>query len=102
MRRKLVLITALVSAGIVLMLAALPWWLGAALKLAGPRFGLTFGEYRRIGYTRFALEDAAVLHAGVRVTASRVELDTPFFWVAGRPGPASVGRWTVAVETPRA
>lgn len=95
MRRKLALATLVLVAGALIALAALPWWLGAALGAAGGRFGLTFGEYRRMGYTRFALKDVKVARPGVEVTASRVELATPFLWLANKPGEVKAERWSV-------
>lgn len=97
MRRKLLLITLALIAGALVALAALPWWLGGALALGGERFGLSFGEYRRIGYTRFALTDVEVRRPGVDVSASRVELSTPLAWLKARPGEVAVAGWSVVV-----
>ncbi len=97
MRRKLALLTIALVVGVSVALAVLPWWLGAALAAGGDRFGLTFGAYQRIGYTRFALSDVEVRHPGVLITASRIELATPLAWLAHRPGEVKVGRWSVVV-----
>lgn len=101
MRRKLVLITIAVFAGVLLTLALLPWWLGTALDGVGRRYGLTFGEYRRIGYARFVLEDVAVRRPGVQINVSRVELGTPAAWLIRRQGEVTIAEWTV-VTTPKA
>lgn len=97
MRRKLILLTAVIAFCVLVALAALPWWLGTALRVGGGRFGLTFGEYRRVGYTRFVLKDVEVRRPGVDVKASRVELATPLAWAAGRPGTVTVDHWSVVV-----
>ncbi|CAM3110583.1 translocation/assembly module TamB domain-containing protein [Rariglobus hedericola] len=97
MRRKLVLITLSVVACALLALVSLPWWLGAALNVVGGHYGVTFGEYRRVGYTRFELENVDVKVASVEVKASRVQLGTPLVWLAGRPGNVVIDDWSVDV-----
>ena len=97
MRRKIVLILTALVVCVLVALAALPWWWGAALGLSGKRFGLTFREYQRSGYTRFVLKDVTVRRPGVEVKASRVELATPLAWLVGHPGPVAVDHWSVAV-----
>lgn len=98
MRRKLVIIAVSVFAAALIAAAALPWWLGAALGLAGGRFGITFDAYQRIGYGRFALEGLRVKTAVVEVKVSRVELGTPLVWLAGTPRDVVVDDWSVTVE----
>lgn len=98
MLRKLALAAALLVACALVALAALPWWLGAALKVGGARFGATFGTYQKIGYTRFALTDVEVERPGLRVNASRVELSTPLMWFLRRPGDVEVGSWSVTTS----
>ena len=97
MRRKLILITVSLFACALLALAALPWWLGAALGVAGKHYGLTFGEYRRMGYTRFALERVEVKEPAVVVSVSRVELGTPLLWLFGKQGAVVIEDWSVEV-----
>lgn len=97
MRRKLVLIPLVIVACALLALAALPWWLGGALSLAGGRFGLEFDQYRRIGYTRFALEGVSFKTGAVSATVSRIELDSPFLWLAGRQGGVGIAEWSLTV-----
>lgn len=96
MRRRLIIIFSAGLAGLVLSAVALPWWLGAVLGWAGASRGLTFARYERIGYSRFALHAAEFRHAAVRVTASRIEADTPLvaWW---RRGEIAAGAWTVEV-----
>jgi len=101
MRRKFALTTIAVLAGLLLALVLLPWWLGTALDVVGRRYGLTFGEYRRIGYARFVLENVEVRRPGVQINVSRVELGTPLAWLIGRQGEVTVAEWTVTT-TPKA
>ncbi len=83
-------------------MAALPWWLEPVLHRVGRAWGANFGAYERIGYTRFAVRDVEVRRPGVRVTVSRVEVDTPLVWLwrrwTGRPNEILAERWTVEVE----
>jgi translocation and assembly module TamB len=104
MRRRLSLLAACLAVLFVAAIAALPWWLKPVLAQVGRPWGASFGAYERIGYTRFALRDVEVRTAGVCVTASRVEGDTPLVWLwrrwTGRPGEILAERWTVEVERP--
>lgn len=101
MRRRLLLL--LVGIGVVLLLvpATLPWWLGSAARAFGPSRGFTFGSYERIGYARFALNNAEYRRQRVQVTASRVEIDSPLIFLAnkwrGQPREIRVGTWQVNV-----
>jgi translocation and assembly module TamB len=97
MRRKFVIIAVSVVAAALIAAATLPLWLGAALGAAGGRFGVTFDEYRRVGYSRFALEGLRVKTDGVEVKVSRVELNTPLEWLGGRRGHVAVEDWSVEV-----
>ena len=89
------------TALILLLLAALPWWLGLALPALGRGHGVAFDRYERLGYTRFALDGLVVRAGGTTVTAARVEADSPLVWLCrrafGRPGPVNIGRWHVEV-----
>lgn len=98
MRRKLLFILLGLAACALIALVVLPWWLGAALSVAGGRFGLTFAEYRRIGYSRFALEKVVLKNASVDVEVSRIELPTALWWLARNPGPVSIDEWNVRVH----
>src|SRR5688500_8955475 len=108
MRRRFFFLFVGVIAGLVVLVATVPLWLGAAVRMAGPSRGVTFGAYERIGYSRFALRDVEYRRAGLRVTATRAEAETPLVWwwhrVRGRPELITVGNWRVEVarpETPR-
>lgn len=96
MRRKIPVILCAGAAVVALAVAALPWWLGGALRHVGGSRGLTFARYERLGYTRFALHDIEVRVAGVRVAVSRIEADTPLvaWW---RRGEVIAGNWSVEV-----
>lgn len=99
---------ALVFAGLLVVvigaLVAVPWWLGAALRGAGHRFGTTFTAYHRIGYTRFALDGVRLERSPVVVTVSHLEADTPLVWLwrhaRGQATPILAGDWTVQVSRP--
>lgn len=99
MRRRLPKIFATLLAALLLGLASLPWWLGAALGGLGASRGLSFARYERIGYTRFALHEARFGMANVRVAVSRIEADTPLvaWW---RKGEVLAGSWAVEVSAP--
>ncbi|MBC8039746.1 MAG: hypothetical protein H7Y06_04320, partial [Opitutaceae bacterium] len=97
MRRKLAFIAVSVVATALIAVAALPWWLGAALGVVGGRYGVSFDHYRRVGYGRFALEGVRVQADGVEVKVSRVEANTPLRWLAGTPREVVVDDWRVAV-----
>jgi len=92
----------LLAGGLALIaVAALPWWLGAALRPLAAAQGATFSRYERVGYGRFRLHDVAYSHGAVRVTADQVEVQTPLAWLL-RPGArqASVNQWRVEI-TPK-
>ncbi len=97
MRRKLAIIAVSVVAAALIAAASLPWWLGAALGVVGGRYGVTFDDYRRVGYARFALEGVRVKTGGVDVKVSRVEASTPLVWFAGMSREIVVDDWSVAV-----
>ena len=80
MRLVLIIFGTLVAL-LLLAVATVPLWLGAALGSLGPRFGLTFAEYERLGYSRFALHDVAYRTPTIHATLSRVELTTPVAWL---------------------
>ena len=108
MRRRLLLIFLGLLAGLVVLVISLPLWLGAVAGFAGRSRGLTFAAYERIGYSRFVLRDVEYRRPGLRVTASRVEAETPLVWwwhrARGRPEVISAGEWLVEVsrrERPR-
>jgi len=87
-----------------LLLATLPWWLGATLIPIGQRFYTRFGRYERIGYAQFALNDVAFDHRAVRVTAGRVVADTPLLWLwrhlRRRDAAITADHWRVIVRAP--
>jgi translocation and assembly module TamB len=103
MRRRLLSIAACLVAVGLTVIAALPWWLGVVLGRVARSWDANFGAYERVGYTRFALRDVEVRQSGVRVTASRVEADTPLVWLwrrwTGQPCEIFAERWSVTVES---
>lgn len=102
MRRRLLIAAAALFAGALLLVLTVPFWLGAAVRTLGPRWGVTIGKYERLGYGRFAANDIVFTRENVRVTATRLEGDTPLLWLwrKNQAGEATVGKWAVEV-TPR-
>ncbi|GAB1488704.1 hypothetical protein MASR2M8_11510 [Opitutaceae bacterium] len=104
--RRLLFILGGLLAGAIIVLAALPWWLGSALRWIGEPWGATFARYERVGYARFALVDVEFKRPGVRMSVDRVEAPTPLRWLwdhGDANGSPSVvaGAWLVEAE-PRA
>src|SRR3954462_8426780 len=72
-------------AGLALLaLAALPWWLGVALKPILRAQRITFERYERVGYGSFKLHQARYSHPSVVVQAHEVQSDAPLLWLAKR------------------
>src|SRR5688572_4145690 len=101
MRRRILFLLGIFFAALVVLFAALPWWWGRALHALAPRYGLKFGRYERVGYARFALHQVEFQRARVRVSAARVEIDTPVLWLwrhgLGKAGEAIASTWLVEV-----
>lgn len=99
--RRLAIIFGLASAAMLMVLLALPWWLGLALAWAGPAFGLHVGSYEPIGYTRFRVEDVDYQRQQVRVHLDAAEADTPLIWawryLSGAPRVVRAEAWSVEV-----
>lgn len=105
MRRRRLIILAVVMAAGVLFVATSPWWLGGVARPIARRFGVTFETYTRLGYGRFAVEGVEVRRPGVVVKVARVEAEAPlvFGWHhlrhAGSPVVAT--QWSVDVTPVR-
>jgi translocation and assembly module TamB len=104
MRRRRFLITlAVLFTVAVICVLTLPFWLGAALRLAPERWGVHYARYERIGYGRFALHDVEYHRGNVRVTVARVEVDSPLVWLwhrgSGHARPVVAGQWAVVVTS---
>jgi len=101
LRRLLLLFAALLVLA-VLALAAAPWWLGGALRVAGQHWGFTFSRYERVGYARFRVHDFRMARDNWAVTAERAEAPGLAPWLRSRfggpPGEATVDGWAVEVE----
>lgn len=103
MRRRLLFILAATAALGLVAAATLPWWFGAAVRMAGRGQGLAFQTYERLGYARFALHGADYRRGNVRVEVARLEADTPVLWlwrhVRGADRAVVAGEWSVTVES---
>lgn len=73
---------ALVAVGV--LVASLPWWLGAVLRPVLRAQDVTFKDYERVGYTHFRLHHAAYTGAGFSVGAEQVGTVTPVLWLLQR------------------
>src|SRR5579871_5062852 len=62
-------------------LAALPFWMGAALPPVARLLHASVGSYERDGYSRFILSNVAYAHGRVAVTVAKIEADTPLLWL---------------------
>ncbi|HEY4245541.1 MAG TPA: translocation/assembly module TamB domain-containing protein [Lacunisphaera sp.] len=76
---KIILWLALAAA---MALAALPWWLGLALRPILHAERITFDRYERVGYGSFKLHQAQYTHPSVVITASEIQANTPLVWFA--------------------
>lgn len=102
MRRRLLILVGAFLAGVLIALAALPWWLGPVGKSFARRYGAEFQRYERLGYARFALHDVVVTRANVKVRVARAEMPTPVLWLFhlgfGEPAAVVAGTWSVDVQ----
>ncbi len=100
--RRFVIVLVAGAAVMAVAVLTLPWWLGAAVSTVGPRFGLSFGEYERMGYARFAVRDVKVERPGVTVSISEIESFTPVVWLwrkaTGGDVTAKAGEWRTEVR----
>ncbi|MEO5959266.1 MAG: hypothetical protein ABIR80_09125, partial [Opitutaceae bacterium] len=101
-RRRFLFLLGFSLAAVVTLIVALPWWWGVALHALGPRYGLKYGNYERVGYGRFAIRDVEFQRARVRVTIARVEMETPVLWGwrhwRGKSGEVTASTWLVDVQ----
>lgn len=100
--RRFLKIIAWLSAGLVLALATLPWWMGGLLALVKEPLGLELGRYERLGYTRFALHDLRYKTPWIVASVGRVEADAPLIWgwrhLRGNKAGVSVKNWQVEIK----
>ena len=101
MRRRLLLFFVALLAIVVVAVATVPFWFGAATRAIGRSRGVTFSSYERIGYARFAFTDVVYRRDGVRVSVSRAEAPTPVLWLwrhwREQPRPIVAESWEVEV-----
>lgn len=67
-----------------LILATIPWWLGAVLRPVLQRHGVTFERYERAGYAHFRLHEVRYAGAGTQVAIKQIETLTPLLWLGRR------------------
>lgn len=100
--RRIIKILGCLTAGALVALAVLPWWLGPVLRSAAGHYGATFARYERVGYARFAVYGVVVERPTVRVTVERAEYATPAVWLArrlsGKPPRLVLAGWRVEVK----
>lgn len=74
----------MVVAFIAVALVSLPFWMSTALRLALPEDTVSYRNYERIGYSRFALEGVQIEVPQATVQIDRVEsyAPIPWFWRA--------------------
>ena len=98
-RLNIFLCVLLASAAII---ATLPWWLGAALRPALRRVGITFERYERAGYAHFRLHGVNYEAARVHITAQQVRTATPLVWLAqrlrGTEPSVAVENWSIQIK----
>jgi translocation and assembly module TamB len=84
MARRILVYGSIALAALFLLLVAaallLPYWLPAVGRPVAERFGVTFGEYERLGYDRFAVRELRIEQPGALIRAERVEATTPLVW----------------------
>ncbi|MEO6873908.1 MAG: translocation/assembly module TamB domain-containing protein [Opitutaceae bacterium] len=83
-RRGKILVFGLTA--LIAVVAAMPWWLGVALRPILRSKGITFATYERVGYAQFRLHEARYQSARVIVTIESVQTVTPVLWLAQRFG----------------
>lgn len=79
-RRWIRVVLGLTAAGL-LMLVLLPLWFPWVLRPIAGRNGLRFGDYNRLGWTRFALTGVHGAWDGTRLEVQRVESVLPTTWL---------------------
>ena len=67
-----------------LALAALPLWLGVALRPVLHARGVAFERYERVGYAQFRLHGVRYENPAVMLTAKQMQSATPAVWLAQR------------------
>ncbi len=94
--RSALKILLLLSLLLILGLAALPWWLGAALRPLARAQGVSFARYQIIGYARFRLEGVNLKRPGLAFSATHATLDTPLLWLLQRShAHAEISAWSL-------
>lgn len=100
--RRVVKIFACLIAGLLVLAATLPLWLGGLLTLVKGPLGLQYGRYERVGYARFALRDVRYQRTDVVVTVGWIEAATPLLYgwrhLRGEASPVFVNDWRVEVK----
>src|SRR5687768_3775748 len=106
MRRRIFIILAGLVGLVLIVAATMPFWLGLVTRTLAPRFGVTFSDYTRLGYGRFALTDVVYRGGGMTATVERVELASPVAWGLQRAtadgADVQVGKWALTLDPNKA
>jgi len=76
---------------------SLPWWLGAVARPVLRSWNITLGDYERIGYARFKIDEVKFTRPGLTVTVNGLEAPTPLLWLRTAARDASAQSWRVEV-----
>ena len=68
----------------VIAIAALPWWLGLALRPILRSEGIVFDHYERVGYAHFRLQNVHYANGRVEFSARQIQTSTPLVWLGQR------------------
>ncbi len=80
-RRRLLLIPGGIFTLIIVLLVSLPLWFPWVLAPAARNAGVSFSNYRREGYGRFALDGLVFTNRSLRFSANRAEAPLPTAWL---------------------
>ncbi|MGC4071224.1 MAG: translocation/assembly module TamB domain-containing protein [Nibricoccus sp.] len=90
---------------LVIAIVTTPWWWASAVRGTLAGYGVTFGRFETLGYSRFVLHDVRFQDATtpVSATVSRIEADTPLAWIFNaafsQPGPVRIETWQVNITS---
>jgi translocation and assembly module TamB len=80
-KRKLLYLLGGIVCAMLLLVISLPLWFPWILSPIGARYGLTYSDYERLGYGRFALQNAVLEEEAFQFKARRIESAGPTAWL---------------------